>query len=221
MPNRRILSLWFKRLSVERVIRRYRIDYELPIVIIDKKGNKEIVFNLNKAAESYGLFIGQPMRDTILRCPNIVIRLVDLDEDQRFLGLLARWMEKYSPWIKRELPDGILIDITGCAHLFGGERNLVEKLKLDLFKFSLTAQIGIADTVGAAWALSRYMENSSENFYRGEIINQEARATRARAPRKIYKPNVSVLENREKDLDLLKYFIAPVSYTHLTLPTKA
>ena len=158
MSNRRILALWFKRLSVERVIRRDRIDYELPIVIINKTGNNDIVFNLNNVAESYGLFIGQPMRDTILRCPNIVIRFVDWDEDQRFLGLLARWMEKYSPWIRQELPDGILIDITGCAHLFGGERNLIEKLKLDLLKFSLTAQIGIADTVGAAWALSRYME---------------------------------------------------------------
>ena len=189
MSNRRILALWFKRLSVERVIRRDRIDYELPIVIINKTGNNDIVFNLNNVAESYGLFIGQPMRDTILRCPNIVIRFVDWDEDQRFLGLLARWMEKYSPWIRQELPDGILIDITGCAHLFGGERNLIEKLKLDLLKFSLTAQIGIADTVGAAWALSRYMENNLENLYKGEVINQEARATRARAPKKLYKPN--------------------------------
>ena len=51
LSNRRILSLWFKRLSVERVIRNEGIDLDLPVVVIIKKGNKDIVYSLNKAAE--------------------------------------------------------------------------------------------------------------------------------------------------------------------------
>ena len=102
------------------------------------------------------------MHDTILKCPDVIIRFADLDEDQRFLNLLARWLEKYSPWIRQELPDGILIDITGCSHLFGGEEEIIKKQKEDFSSFSLTVQIGIADTVGAAWALSRYLENDLE-----------------------------------------------------------
>ena len=128
LSNRRILSLWFKRLSVERVVRNEGIDLGLPVVIIIKKGNKDIVYCLNKTAELLGLFIGQLMHDTILKCPDVIIRFADLDEDQRFLNLLARWLEKYSPWIRQELPDGILIDITGCAHLFGGEETEMGKI---------------------------------------------------------------------------------------------
>ena len=122
MSSRRVLSLWFKRLSVERVVRQEKISFETPVVIILNEGNQGTVCNLNVAAELQGLFIGQSIRDTILRCPNVIVRFFDLEEDYRFLDLLSRWAGKYSPWIKKELPDGILIDITGCAHLFGGEK---------------------------------------------------------------------------------------------------
>lgn len=224
LSNRRILSLWFKRLSVERVIRNEGIDLDLPVVVIIKKGNKDIVYSLNKAAELLGLFIGQPMHDTILKCPDVIIRFADLDEDQRFLSLLARWLEKYSPWIRQELPDGILIDITGCAHLFGGEEEIIKKQKEDFSSFSLTVRIGIADTVGASWALSRYLENGLENFYTGDVINQEARATRVKTPKKLYKSKIFSLESKKNRLDLFNYAIAPAGKTRehvIDLPLEA
>tara|TARA_B100001175_G_C19496854_1_gene635820 strand:- start:4 stop:1650 length:1647 start_codon:yes stop_codon:yes gene_type:complete len=224
LSNRRILSLWFKRLSVERVVRNEGIDLGLPVVIIIKKGNKDIVYCLNKTAELLGLFVGQLMHDTILKCPDVIIRFADLDEDQRFLNLLARWLEKYSPWIRQELPDGILIDITGCSHLFGGEEEIIKKQKEDFSSFSLTVQIGIADTVGAAWALSRYLENDLENFYTGDVINQEARATRAKTPKQLHKSKIFSLESRKNRLDLFNYAIAPAGKTReyiIDLPLEA
>ncbi len=55
-----------------------------------------------------------------------------------------------------DVPDGILLDITGCAHLFGGEaalcRDLVERLAWQ----GLQTSAAVADTVGCAWAIARY-----------------------------------------------------------------
>jgi len=213
LSSRRILSLWFKRLSVERVVRQEKISFETPVVIILNEGNQGTVCNLNVAAELQGLFIGQSIRDTILRCPNVIVRFFDLEEDYRFLDLLSRWSGKYSPWIKKELPDGILIDITGCAHLFGGEQGLIEAFKIDCANFSLTAHIGLADTVGAAWALSRFLENTSELLYTGDIIDQEARATRARAFKRGNQPSSLTIDQKNNELSSFKYVIAPCGQT--------
>ena len=177
------------------------------------EGNQGTVCNLNIAAELQGLFIGQSIGDTILRCPNVVVRFFDLEEDYRFLDLLSRWAGKYSPWIKKELPDGVLIDITGCAHLFGGEQGLIEAFKIDCDNFALTVHIGLADTVGAAWALSRFLENTSELLHTGDVIDQEARATRARAFKRGNQPSSLTIDQKNNELSFFKYIIAPCGQT--------
>lgn len=78
------------------------------------------------------------------------------DEDQRRLGVLARWAERWSPVVCVDPPDGILIDLTGTEHLFGGEAKMLSRIERSLRRFGLTARLGIASTVGTAWAVARY-----------------------------------------------------------------
>ncbi len=56
---------------------------------------------------------------------------------------------------------GLFLDITGCAHLFGGEAALLGDLKARLKGFGIGARLALADTPGAAWALSRYGESET------------------------------------------------------------
>jgi protein ImuB len=76
------------------------------------------------------------------------------------LQTLALWCQCYSPLTAVSPPDGIFIDITGCAHLFGGE-NLLRGAILRRFP---GARIAIADTAAASWGLARYGEGSDENL---------------------------------------------------------
>lgn len=76
------------------------------------------------------------------------------------LTALALWCQKFSPLTAISPPDGVMIDITGCAHLFGGEAGLTAKLQA---RFP-GAKIAIADTALAAWGLARFGEPGSENF---------------------------------------------------------
>ena len=76
------------------------------------------------------------------------------------LRRLALWCQHFSPLTAPQPPDGVLIDITGCAHLFGGEAGLKARLARRLPE----ARIAIAGTAAAAWGLARYGEAGSEDL---------------------------------------------------------
>ena len=69
---------------------------------------------------------------------------------------LARWLGRYGPARNRRRPDGAWIDVTGVAHLFGGEAALLDDLVGRLARLGITARAGLADTIGAAHALARF-----------------------------------------------------------------
>jgi protein ImuB len=68
------------------------------------------------------------------------------------LAAAALWAQKFSPLTAPDAPDGILLDITGCAHLFGGEAGL----RAGLLAHWPAARCAVAGTAAAAWALARY-----------------------------------------------------------------
>ena len=67
---------------------------------------------------------------------------------------LCRWMERYSPWVAPDPPDGILLDVTGVPHLFGGEQRMMAEMRQRLAQYGFSVRIGQGATLGAAWALA-------------------------------------------------------------------
>jgi len=111
---------------------------------------------VNAAAERAGLAAGLPLADARALCPALAVAAADPDGDAAALHRLALWCGRYSPWTAVDGPDGIALDITGCAHLFGGETALLGDLHARLSGFGLSARLAAAPTVGAAWAASRH-----------------------------------------------------------------
>ncbi|MBS8229237.1 Y-family DNA polymerase, partial [Vannielia litorea] len=181
MPNRRILSLWFPRLAAERLIRAAPALAEVPLAVVREQGNLASLVSLSTAASAAGLRPGQPLRDAQAVCPELVTRLERPALEGDFLTVLRRWAGKFSPWIREAPPDGLVVDISGCAHLFGGEAELMAEAEADCAHLGLTVCAGVADTVGAAWALARFAGQGAGALRSGDAIDQEAYATRARA----------------------------------------
>lgn len=184
MPNRRILSLWFPRLGAERLLRLDRGLTEAPLAVVTDIRNMQVLVSLSAAASDAGLTPGQPLRDAQAMCPGLVARLQNPVAEAVFLGGLRRWAGKFSPWVAEEPPEGLMVDLTGCAHLFGGEMALLRQVEAECADLGLTVRAGIADTAGAAWALARYAGRSGGAARSGDDIDQEARATRSRAARR-------------------------------------
>ena len=181
MPNnRRILSLWFPRMGAERLVRRAGLP-EGPVAMVRDQNNAQVLDSLNACAESYGLSTGQPLRDALAMCPSLFTRRVNPRDQADFLATLRRWAGKYSPWVSTQPPASLIIDLTGCAHLFGGEEALLHEVEQDCAHLGLTVFAGIADTVGAAWARARFSGQPMQPARAGDAVDQEARATRSRA----------------------------------------
>lgn len=181
MPHRRIMSLWFPRLGAERLLRQERGLCDMPLAVLRDSGQMQVLSSLCPQAEAAGLQVGQPMRDAQAMCPNLLTRLQNPQAEAGFLTVLRRWAGKFSPWVAEQAPAGLVMDLTGCAHLFGGEEAVLQVVQQDCADLRLTVQIGMADTVGAAWALARYAGQPGQSHRSGDAIDQEARATRARA----------------------------------------
>ncbi|MEL6689240.1 MAG: DNA polymerase Y family protein [Pseudomonadota bacterium] len=179
--TRRILALWFPRLSAERVLRRARGTITAPLAVVRETGNLQLLSSLSEEASAQGLSNGQPLRDALAMCPGLITEREHAPADRAFLGHLQRWAGKFSPWVSQSGADGLFIDLTGAAHLFGGEDGVAELVESDCARLRLTVQLGIADTPGAAWALARYAGQGVGATRSGDAIDQEAYATRSRA----------------------------------------
>ncbi len=184
MSDRRILSIWFPSLGADRLIRREPQLGALPLGIVQDVHNTQVLTSLNPIARSHGLRVGQPVRDAHAMCEGLVTRTRSLPAEAGFLAALQRWAGKFSPWVAPEAEDGLVVDLTGCAHLFGGEAALLEVVQQDCNDLGLAVRMGLGDTRGAAWALARFAGQVAGSHRSGDAIDQEARATRSRAAKR-------------------------------------
>lgn len=111
---------------------------------------------MNDAAARLGLQTGMPLADVRAMHPGIGVCNADVAADRALLEAVADWCDRYTPLVGLDAPDGLLLDISGCAHLFGGESALMQDMAARLFRQGLNARIAVADTAGCAWAVARY-----------------------------------------------------------------
>jgi len=89
--------------------------------------------------------------------PGLTVIEADVEGDAAALAAVAGWCLRYAPLTAPDPPDGVWIDATGCAHLFGGEAAMLGDLVARCARAGLTARTAIADTPGAAWAVARHV----------------------------------------------------------------
>ena len=130
----------------------------MPFAVVGDVQNAQVLTSLSLEAEEAGLTRGQPLRDACAMCPELQTKRQNAALERAFLTVLRRWAGKFSPWVAEEPPEALVIDLTGCAHLFRRGRNRSWNRSWANAPKSLASacRAGIADTVGAAWALARY-----------------------------------------------------------------
>ncbi len=90
---------------------------------------QHVLTSLNLPALRLGLRVGQPVRDAHAMCAGLVTRTRSPQAEAAFLAALRRWAGKFSPWVAEEAADALVVDLTGCAHLFGGEEALLDVVR--------------------------------------------------------------------------------------------
>lgn len=138
----------------------------------------------NAAARAGGVEPGVSLSDARAVLPALKVVESNASEDRACLEAILRWARRYTPWIAVEGLDergggGLWLDITGCAHLFGGEQDLLDDLQTRLNRLGFAVCLGLADTPGAAWAAARFL--ASENAP-AIVPEREQRSHLASAP---------------------------------------
>ncbi len=152
--------MWLKRLATDRVARGSRAPADAPLVVVEPIKSALRLAAVNDAAERLGLTAGMALADARAMYPHLMAVDADRDADADLLGTIADDADRYTPLVAVDGADGLMLDITGCAHLFGGEVALARDLARRLNGHGLTVRIAVADTVGGAWAVARHGASS-------------------------------------------------------------
>jgi len=157
--SQRMLSLWLRRLSTDRIAKSR--ERSRALIVTGKRRNIEVITAVDDAAERLGLSPGLALAQARAMHPNIDVVAEDTGADTDLLESFADWCLRYTPLAACDAPDGLLLDISGCAHLYGGEHELVVDLGRRLENAGFANSLAIAGTIGAAWAAAHYGEPAS------------------------------------------------------------
>jgi protein ImuB len=130
-----------------------------------------VVVAVDATAAGLGLHAGMPLAQAQALVPGLEqgMHPAEPEADAAALGRLAAWCLRYAPLSAADAPDGIWLDVTGCAHLHGGETRLLHDLAGRLAAQGIAAHVAVADTPGAAHAVAR-------NLSRGVAHNLSRKA---------------------------------------------
>ena len=155
MPNR-FLSLYFHSLCTDwMVIKRAELKGQAFVLALPERG-RMLVHASSSEAIAQGVFPGMVVADARAILPSLQVFDHDGRLEGRLLKALARWCMRYTPAVAVDLPEGLILDITGCAHLWGGESSYLNDMVSALSNKGYGVSAAIADTIGAAWAMARY-----------------------------------------------------------------
>ena len=134
---------------------------------------------MSKGAEEAGIVVGASVAQAQASLPGLHVMEADADAGAAALERLARWALRYTPLVMpdTEGADALILDVTGAAHLHGGERALLGDLLARLGRAGLTARAALADSQAAAFALARFGAGAEAGF-----LSAQGQATADTAP---------------------------------------
>ncbi|MFT4955730.1 MAG: protein ImuB [Brevundimonas sp.] len=150
--------MWFPFLPTDR-LRRTQADPappEHPVVLVDKDRGALRLTAANPAALSLGLSPGMTLADARARVPDAEALPHDGEADARLLRAVLEDFDRFTPMAALDAPHGLMLDVTGCAHLFGGEERMIERVRARAERLGLQVRLALARTPQTARALARF-----------------------------------------------------------------
>jgi protein ImuB len=166
----RYLSLYLPFLPTDRIGRAMRPNLapaasaanrrgeaaRVPRVTIAKVKGAQRLAALDAEAVRLGLRPHMPLADARAMYPQLDVHEADPAGDLTTRDAIADWCRRFTPFAAADGPEGVLLDISGVAALFGGEEALRADLTARLAAQGFASETAIAPNPAAAWALARY-----------------------------------------------------------------
>ena len=193
----RFASIWFPQLPLEAILSKEPLLDSLPLVVSFSDG--EEIICANELAKKLNIHPGMSTKEALTLNPHVVSKKVQHSDLKKKLIKLFSFTYQFTPLIRLDGYDSLMLDITGCEMFTGKEEEFIHQLTTHFSKINILSIVGIAGTQGAAWAAARFQNNSKikqPSVNLRKIINDQSRATRIKIP------SDRVNENSQKKLSI-------------------
>ncbi len=156
--QQRFVSIWFRQLPTDWYSLRQPQLKSLPLVLRTKDHGRMIVSAVNSAAQKKGIGKGMTVADARAFVHDLEVLDDKPELPEKLLQRLAEWCIRFTPTVAVDLPDGLTMDVTGCAHLWGGEQNYLKHIMDRLSARGYDICGAMADTIRVAWGIARFSQ---------------------------------------------------------------
>src|SRR5688572_27481122 len=154
--DRRFVSIWFRHLTTDWFTLRQPHLRGIPFVLCAPLHGRMMVIAANNIAEANGIDRGMVLADARAITPALQVSDDRPNLAGKLLKRLAEWCIRFTPGVAVDPEDGILLDATGCSHLWGGDQSYMSAIVEKLKSKGYDVRAAIADTPGVAWAIARF-----------------------------------------------------------------
>lgn len=159
--QKRFVTIWFRHLKTDWFTRRQPALKAKPFALAQPDHGRMVITAVNPIALAKDVLPGMVVADA-----RAIIHGMHIIDDQpplsdKLLKNISLWCIRYSPIVAIDPPDGIIIDATGCPHLWNGETAYINDIASRLKNFGYHVQAAMSDTIGCSWALSRFSKGNT------------------------------------------------------------
>ncbi|TLV02239.1 Y-family DNA polymerase [Dyadobacter luticola] len=152
----RYAHLWFPRLTTDYLVAERPELADTGFVLAVPSHGRMVVSAASPEAVRNGVGMGMVIADARAIYPTLEVMDDQPEKWAALLKSLAEWCIRYTPVVAVIAGDGLILDISGCAYLWGGEASYLQDMVCRLNKKGYQVRAAIADTIGAAWAMAHY-----------------------------------------------------------------
>ena len=162
------LSVWFPHLPTDRLKRSVRTSgrgapgpeagQENALATVAKIKGAQRIVAVDPAASRQAIRPGMTLADARALLPGLAVAEADPQGEAATLDAIGAWCSRYTPLVALDPPDGLVLDIGGAAHLFGGTAGLMDSLTGGLERQGFGVRCALAASPEAGWAFARFGE---------------------------------------------------------------
>ena len=149
--DKRFVSIWFRHLNTDWFTLRQPHLKNVPFVLRTPSHGRMIITAANAEAERTGIRSGMVLADAMAIIPDLQVLDDKPDLADKLLKRIAEWCIRFTPVVAIDSPSGLVLDATGCAHLWGGDSSYLSEITKKLNVRGYDVRAAMADTVGVAW----------------------------------------------------------------------
>jgi protein ImuB len=132
-------------------------EHSAPLVTTRRDGQRMVIAAACPAAQALGIQSAMPVTQARALVPGLDVRPAEPEAESAVLTSLALFVaRRWTPVAAISDPAGLFLDLTGVAHLFGGEERMCRRILRFCARAGFSARIAVAGTAGAAHALARH-----------------------------------------------------------------